>query len=113
MAEVRTLGVVLGNGRELVADRHSPMLLPVEQVLGERTIETRRLFRAWILFAAVLMSLSALFVIRQSAIHLASRASRSLQLARGESSITLFRTAYFASVLHLRNYFAQKCKGKI
>ena len=39
------------------------MLLPVEQVLGERTLETRRLFRAWILFATVLMSLSALFVI--------------------------------------------------
>lgn len=63
MPEAATLGVVFDNGRVPVADRHSPMLLPVEQVLGERTLETRRLFRAWILFATVLMSLSALFVI--------------------------------------------------
>ena len=63
MPEVRTLGVVFGDRRVPVADRHSPMLLPVEQVLGEHTIQTRRLFRAWILFATVLMSLSALFVI--------------------------------------------------
>lgn len=63
MAEVRTLGVVLGNGRVPVAEQHSPMLLPIEQVLGEGTLQTRRLFRAWILFATVLLSLSALFVI--------------------------------------------------
>lgn len=39
------------------------MLVPVEQVLGARAVETRRLFRAWILFATALMSFSALFVI--------------------------------------------------
>lgn len=63
MSEAGTLGVVLGNGRVPVADQHSPMLLPIERVLGERTVQARRLFRAWILFATILLSLSALFVI--------------------------------------------------
>ncbi len=63
MPEVGTLVVVSGNGRVPVDDRQSPMLLPIELVLGERTLTTQRLFRAWILFATVLLTLSALFVI--------------------------------------------------
>lgn len=63
MPEIRTLAVVSGNGRVPVAGRRSPMLLPIERVLGARTFEIRRLFRVWILLAVVLLSLSALFVI--------------------------------------------------
>jgi len=63
MLEARTRGGVVGTGRVPVANRHPSMLLPIDRVLGRHTIETRRLVRAWILFATFLLTLSALFVI--------------------------------------------------
>ncbi len=38
-------------------------MLPIDQVLGEGSPATQRLFRAWVLFATILLSLAALFLI--------------------------------------------------
>ncbi len=38
-------------------------MLPVVEVLGERSPETQRLFRAWVAFATILLTLSGLFIV--------------------------------------------------